>query len=55
MNKLEDDAIHKEFERLKSIAQERKTEEKLQVADICNFYTFIHCILFVYKFKSSLF
>lgn len=31
----EDDAILKELERLKSIANERKTEEKIRASDFC--------------------
>lgn len=34
-SKQEDDAIFKEFDRLKLIAYERKTEEKLQASDFC--------------------
>ncbi|XP_055304279.1 uncharacterized protein LOC129569467 [Sitodiplosis mosellana] len=35
-SKQEDDELYKEFERLKSIANERKTEEKLQASDFFN-------------------
>ncbi|XP_055304280.1 facilitated trehalose transporter Tret1-like, partial [Sitodiplosis mosellana] len=35
-SKQEDDALYKEFERLKSIVNERKTEEKLQASDFFN-------------------
>lgn len=47
-NEKESNAIRNEFERLKSIASERKTEEKLQLADICKILFFsqsFHTIL----------
>ncbi|XP_055295134.1 facilitated trehalose transporter Tret1-like [Sitodiplosis mosellana] len=35
-SRAEDDALYKEYEKLKTMANESKTEEKLQLSDFCN-------------------
>lgn len=60
---LEDDALHWEFERLKTIAMQQKTDVKVGVADLCEFifcsisyrliYTVINVDLYIFPFRCS--
>lgn len=41
---VEDDALHCEFERLKTIAMQQKTDVKVGAADLCEFIFYCHII-----------
>lgn len=54
-SKQEEDAFYKEFERLKLIANERSSEEKLQASDFCMLFlsSFEFSSRFFFKFQFS--